>query len=156
MIQTDIPGFGKLSLKHAVFDYNGTLAVDGEILEDVKEKITALSSQFTVHVLTADTFGKAKDQLSDLPITLHILQSGNEAFQKLDYINSLGADQVATFGNGNNDRLMLEAAALGIIVIENEGCSVKSLLAANITVRSILDGMDLLLQPMRLKATLRF
>ncbi|NOZ61142.1 MAG: ATPase P [Calditrichaeota bacterium] len=156
MIETDIPGFGKISLKYAVFDYNGTLAIDGELLPGVKDKLSGLSSQIAVHILTADTFGKAAAQLADLPVTLHILQGKNEAFQKLDYINSLGADRVVTFGNGNNDRLMLAAAALGIIVMENEGCSMRSLQAANIGVRSILDGIDLLLQPMRLKATLRF
>ena len=35
MIDIDIPGFGKLELHHAVFDYNGTLAEDGMIGDDI-------------------------------------------------------------------------------------------------------------------------
>ncbi len=29
----DIPGFGKIDIKHVVFDYNGTIARDGELIK---------------------------------------------------------------------------------------------------------------------------
>jgi len=41
-------------------------------------------------------------------------------------------------------------------VLLEEGCSVEALCSADILVKSILDGLDLLLNPLRLKATLRF
>jgi len=53
------------------------------------------------------------------------------------------------------DRLMLANAALSILVLEREGCSVKALNESDILVRGIHDALDLLLNPVRLKATLR-
>jgi soluble P-type ATPase len=50
---------------------------------------------------------------------------------------------------------MLKEAALGIAVIQEEGGAIKTLLAADIVMRSILDALDLLLHPLRLTATLR-
>ncbi|NMC74942.1 MAG: hypothetical protein GYA56_11410 [Geobacteraceae bacterium] len=57
--------------------------------------------------------------------------------------------------NGNNDRLMLKAARLGIAVCEGEGCAVAALMNADIQARSIGEALGLLLNPKRLKATLR-
>ena len=39
MVVIDIPGFTKLQLKYMVLDYNGTLAVDGDMLPGVKETL---------------------------------------------------------------------------------------------------------------------
>ena len=58
-------------------------------------------------------------------------------------------------GNGNNDREMLEGAGISVAVLGKEGCSAKTLAVADILVPSIEDGLDLLLKPHRLKATLR-
>ena len=68
----------------------------------------------------------------------------------------LGAENIVALGNGNNDRRMLKAAKVGIAVSEGEGCAVDALMAANIHVTRAVDALDLLLQPQRLKATLRF
>jgi soluble P-type ATPase len=51
---------------------------------------------------------------------------------------------------------MLHAARLGIAVIEGEGAAAQAVMAAAIVVRSIADAFDLLLNPTRCKATLRF
>ncbi len=155
MIEILVSESNILSLHYAIFDYNGTLATDGILSDEVKKRISSLSQLISVQVLTADTFGRAAEQLANLPCKLHILQKGNEAQQKLDYINELGVENVVCFGNGNNDRLMLKNAALGIVVIGGEGCSGKALQAADIIVRNINEGIDLLLNPLRLKATLR-
>jgi soluble P-type ATPase len=58
-------------------------------------------------------------------------------------------------GNGANDRLMLAAALLGICVLGTEGAATPSLVASDIVVRNAADGLDLLLHPGRLAATLR-
>jgi soluble P-type ATPase len=65
-------------------------------------------------------------------------------------------EHVVAFGNGKNDRRMLKAARIGIAVSEGEGCAVDALMASDIHVRSVLDGLNLLLNPKRCKATLRF
>ncbi len=42
MIELTIPSRGNIQLKYAVFDVNGTLAVDGALIDRVAEKIAAL------------------------------------------------------------------------------------------------------------------
>ncbi|MCK5140110.1 MAG: HAD hydrolase family protein, partial [Thermodesulfovibrionia bacterium] len=76
--------------------------------------------------------------------------------QKEGYVRNLGASSVVAFGNGNNDRKMLKAAGLGIAVTEGEGCAVDALMAADIHVNSAKAGLEMLLNPKRCKATLRY
>jgi len=156
MIKITIPGFGDAELAHIVSDYNGTLAIDGFLIDGVKERLMQLANLATVHVITADTFGRAASQLADLPVQLHILSEGNEDVQKTQYVAGLGRRTVAAIGNGNNDRGMLETARVGIAVIEGEGCAARAIAAADIVVTHILSGLDLLLKSQRCKATLRY
>ena len=58
-------------------------------------------------------------------------------------------------GNGRNDRLMLKSAALGLAVVLAEGIAGETIPAADVISRSINDALDLLLNPLRLTATLR-
>jgi soluble P-type ATPase len=156
MFELDIPGFGSVRLKHLVSDFTGTLSVDGKLLPGVKTRLNKISKFLKVHILTADTFGKAKVELKGINCEMHILEGENHDIQKEKYVKKLGPESVVAFGNGNNDRRMLKIAKIGIAVSEDEGCSVDALMAANIHVRSAIDGLDLLLNPKRLKATLRF
>ena len=156
MFEIDIPGFGFVRLEHLVSDFTGTLSVDGKLLSGVKERLNKISEFLKVHILTADTFGKAKVELKGINCEMHILEGENHDIQKEKYVKKLGPESVVAFGNGNNDRRMLKIAKIGIAVSEGEGCSVDALMAANIHVRSAIDGLDLLLNPKRLKATLRF
>ncbi|MCJ8328660.1 MAG: ATPase P [Lentisphaeria bacterium] len=155
MINTDIPGHGKLELKYLVSDYNGTLACDGILLPDISPLIIELSKVLEIHVLTADTFGIAKNYLEDLPVTLTILGKDNQDQGKLDFVNKLGADSVVTMGNGRNDKLMLADSALGICLLQKEGLNVQTLQSADILCSSAVDALELLLNPKRLTATLR-
>ncbi len=156
MFELEIPRMGKLRLKHLVFDFNGTLAVDGHLKPGVRERFLELSKVFELHVITADTFGKAKKALYDLPCKLVILPAGEPHDEaKLKYVEELGPQQVAAIGNGENDILMLSEAALGIAVLLEEGVAREALLAADILVKDVLDALDLFLKPLRLKATLR-
>jgi soluble P-type ATPase len=58
-------------------------------------------------------------------------------------------------GNGRNDALMLKRAALGIAVVQTEGAATAALLAADLVTPGIIEVLDLLLHPDRLRATLR-
>lgn len=155
MIQLNIPDFGDLTLAHIVTDYNGTLALDGRMIPGVAEVITTLAPQIEVHIVTADTFGLAKAQLAGLPVTLTILPADRQAEGKLDYVRKLGADHVVAIGNGRNDRKMLEAAVLGIVVVQREGAAAASLRSADVVSGGIIDALNLLRHPKRLVATLR-
>jgi P-type E1-E2 ATPase len=155
MIHIPIPGLADLSLEHLVLDINGTLTTDGRLLPGVAERMDALREQVQVHLLTADTRGTAQALAEQLQASYARVQPGQEAEQKRAFLQSLGADQVAAIGNGNNDALMLAAARLGIAVIGDEGCAKASILAADIVTNDIKDALDLLLQPTRLLSTLR-
>jgi soluble P-type ATPase len=155
LIDIDVPGFRRLQLKQLVSDYNGTLAVDGKLLPGVAEAFAALAGRLEIHVITADTFGLARSELAGLLMELHITPVAEQAQTKLAFVNSLGAEAVVAIGNGRNDRLMLEAAALGIAVIQREGAAGEALARADVVAPSILDALDLLREPKRLIATLR-
>jgi soluble P-type ATPase len=58
-------------------------------------------------------------------------------------------------GNGRNDTLMLQQAALGIAVMQTGGAATTALLAGDVVTPGIVDALDLLIHPDRLKATLR-
>jgi soluble P-type ATPase len=155
MIDFKVPGFADLSIGHLVLDYNGTLAVDGVLINGVEKALNELAKNLQVHVITADTFGYARDELKKVKATLTILGPTAQSEAKRDYVCALGKENVESIGNGRNDRLMLEASALGIALIQTEGASSATCQAADIICLSILDALALLQQPKRLIATLR-
>jgi soluble P-type ATPase len=155
MIEVAIPGHAALRLNHLILDYNGTLACDGALIEGVRERLVALAPRLGVHVITADTFGSAQAALAGLPCLVKVLPPGGQDVAKLDYVAQLGRKTAACIGNGRNDRLLLHAAALGIAVIGPECAAAEALAAADIVAPNILAALDLLLNPLRLVATLR-
>jgi soluble P-type ATPase len=150
-----IPGYGRLRLQHLVMDYNGTLAVDGRLVDGVRKALIALSEELSLHVITADTFGKAAAELDGIPCKLGLLPADDQHIRKKDYVAALGKEQTVSIGNGRNDQLMLKISALGIAVILAEGIAAETLLASDVVCTSIIDALDLLRNPLRLTATLR-
>jgi len=151
----DIPGLGQIDIEHVVFDYNGTIARDGKLINGVKEGIAKFSSQLNFHVITADTFGFAKKQLQAVNAVLTIISNEDQDQKKLDYINTLGSKHTICVGNGVNDGLMLKAACIGIAVLGEEGLATSSLVAADLMVKNILDIFSFFKTPERLIACLR-
>ena len=155
MIEINIPGRGILQLEHIVSDVNGTLAVDGVLMDGLVQHIAALRGRITVHLLTADTHGKQAVIDQQLTLTATRLTGGNEQEQKRAYIEKLGSEKVIAIGQGANDAAMLKEAALGICVMSQEGAAVETLLSADMVVPNIFAAFDLLDQPLRITATLR-
>jgi len=155
MIAIDVPGFGPLRLEHIVLDFNGTLAIDGALLPGVGERLAALSTGLAIHVVTADTHGTAARALAGLSCALDVLPASGQAEAKRRFVESLGPERVVAIGNGRNDRLMLDAARLGIAVVQAEGAAAATLAAGDLVAPTIADALDLLLQPLRLLASLR-
>ena len=155
MIELTIPGRGSLRLQHLVTDVNGTLAVDGVLIEGLAKRIRTLRDRLEIHMLTADTHGRqaAIDETLNLKSTR--VQPGNEAGRKAEFVRNLGADMVVAIGQGANDAEMLKAAALGICVMSQEGVAVDTLMSADIIVPDIFAAFDLLDKPVRLIASLR-
>jgi len=155
MITVGVPGFRTLQLAHLVLDFNGTLALDGELLPGAREALSDLAPSIRIHVISADTFGLAGEQLAGLPVDLTITPAEGQAEAKLRLVSELGAESVVAIGNGRNDRMMLSAAALGIALIQREGGAAEALASADVVCTGILDALELLRNPKRLVATLR-
>ena len=155
MLEIDIPGYRKLQLNHIVLDYNGTIACDGAPIAGVNERLSALAHKLQVHILTADTFGKAHAYIKGLRCRLSVLTPDAQDIGKLNYVKGLGAENVVCVGNGRNDRMMLKEAALGIAVILEEGAAADTVAAADIVCTDIVSALELLQNPLRLIATLR-
>jgi len=108
-----------------------------------------------VHLITADTHGGGQEAALTLGIHFHKMTPGPGGPQKLTLVQKLGAESVVAIGNGANDALMLDAAALGIAVNGGEGAAVVAILVADIYTPNILDALNLLLHADRIRATLR-
>ncbi|MDR9755590.1 MAG: HAD family hydrolase [Thermoanaerobacterales bacterium] len=146
---------GELNLQHLVLDYNGTIAFDGSLIQGVEEKLNQLADALNIYIVTADTFGTVRQKCRNIKGKMKVLSSSNGALEKEQFVESLGTEKVVAVGNGVNDSLMLKKAALGIIVIGEEGAASLALNNADIIVKDIHDALDLLLNKTRIKATLR-
>jgi P-type E1-E2 ATPase len=155
MIELNIPGHGSIQLQHLVCDVNGTLAVDGQLLEGVKQRLTALRDRLTLHVLTANTHGKQDIIDQQLNLKAVRIQPEMEAEQKSEYVQQLGAETVVAIGQGANDAGMLQAAALGICVLSPEGMAVETMLRADLVVANIYEALEMIEKPLRIVASLR-
>ncbi len=152
----EIPGMETLTLSHLLCDYNGTLAVNGALIDGVAERLKHLAKQMAVHVVTADTYGSVVRALDGLPVEVHVLSADEPQDRgKLDLLHQLNPLHTVALGNGRNDRLMVRAAVLGIGVLDEEGACFETLAAADMVARSACEALELLLKPQRLVAGLR-
>ena len=155
MKNIEIPYYKSMTLEHLVLDYNGTIAKDGVLKDAVKKLLPKLCECYSVHVITADTFGSVKAQMNDFPVTVTVLHTDNHTAEKAAYVVGLNKTSCVAVGNGNNDSQMLNTASLGIAVMGDEGCATPTLLESDITCNSIEDALMLVLNDKRLIATLR-
>ncbi|MCK5794761.1 MAG: hypothetical protein KAH12_08635 [Anaerolineales bacterium] len=155
MIKIAIPGKGELDLKYVVFDVNGTLAVDGQLLPDVPELLDNLKEHLEIHLLTADTHGKQAEIDSILNLKADRIKTGDEARQKEAYVENLGPNNTIAIGQGANDSLMLKSAVIGICTLSAEGSALETLLGSDLVVPDIQSAIKILLNPTRLIASLR-
>jgi len=154
-VEINIPNYKKLSISNIVLDYNGTIAKDGILKKSVKKLLPLLSKNYTLHVITADTFGSVKSEVSGFDVRVKVLNSKNHTQEKADYIKSLGKKSCVAIGNGKNDALMLKNAALGVAIIGDEGCATSTLMQSDLVCKSIGDALELFVNKKRLVATLR-
>ena len=155
MLQINIPGVGNLQLFDLIVDFNGTLALDGILIEGVAERLITLSKHLTIHVVTGDSHGTAKKQLENMPCKVVIVPAENQTQAKLEYLKKLDLQGMVAIGNGFNDHQIVEIAKIGIIVIGEEGAATKSIFTADVVVHHIFNALDLLIFSTKLVATLR-
>ncbi|UTJ05529.1 HAD family hydrolase [Arcobacter roscoffensis] len=154
-MKIDIPGREVLEIKNIVFDYNGTIAIDGKLIEGVSEIINELSSSFSFYVITADTYGSVQKELENTKCDVITIGKNTQDKSKLEFIESIGAKNTLSVGNGRNDKFMLKHSVLGIAILQDEGLCTETLLNSDILVKSIFDVFAYLKDENRLIATLR-
>lgn len=151
-LRFEIPGVPTIELSDLVIDVNGTLTNRGELIDGVRPRLQQLTSQCSIHLVSADTFGTLDDLAGRLGVSATRVSDGRE---KLDFVNARGATNCGVIGNGLNDALALRAAALGVVVLGPEGASPHSLQAADLLCGSVTDALDLLADPRALAASIR-
>jgi soluble P-type ATPase len=150
-LTVEIPGHGTTTVERVILDFTGTLALDGALLPGVGERIASLARVVPVTVLTADTCGTARAALAGLPLDVEVIADGQEKARR-----ARGAGgPFAAVGNGRNDVAAFREAVLAIAVVGPEGVAGELVRVADVVVHDIRDGLDLLLHPQRLRATLR-
>jgi len=155
VIELNIPGRDLIRLQYLVCDVNGTLAVDGRLIDGVPRALTTLRDRLELHLLTADTHGKQDRIDEQLGVAAVRIPAGGEADAKAEYISNLVGNRVVAIGQGANDEAMLRAAEIGICVLSLEGAFTETLQAADIVTADILSALGLLENPARMVATLR-
>jgi soluble P-type ATPase len=155
LIKIDIPGWGNMEIENILLDLNGTIATNGKIPLDVREKINLLSEKVTIYILTADTQGTAEEEVRGMNADMIKIAEEDSKNRKFEFLKTFDFEKTVAIGNGNNDQLILKEAALGIAVLGDEGMSVSALKDADIVVKDISNALDLFLKPKRLIATLR-
>lgn len=161
-IEIQIPFFAEpLRITRIVSDYTGTLSFHGRLIPGVQDRLGKLQASVTIDVLTADSSGTAKMQLGGMPfLGVQVFQdSERHDVRKQAHAEKNNPRQIAAFGNGNNDVLLLktvkEAGGLSVAVDNGEGCSVEAMQNANIFIVGIVNALDLLIERTWCKATLR-
>ncbi len=155
MIEFTIPGRGELKLEHLVLDVNGTLALDGKLIDGVEQALAGLRDRLEIHLVTADTLGRQAEIDRQLGLQAVRLRPGGEVEQKAAFVRQLGAEKTAAIGQGANDAGMLREAAIGIAVLSREGLSADARNAADLVVPDILAALELFDKPLRIVASLR-
>jgi len=161
-IEITIPFFATpLRITRIVSDYTGTLSFHGKLIPGVEDRLGKLRGLITIDVLTADSSNTAATQLAGMPfLNLRILEGAvHHDFVKQTHAENNNPAQIAAFGNGNNDVLLLktvkDAGGLAVAVDNGEGCSVEAMQNASIFIVGIVNALDLLIERTWCKATLR-
>lgn len=153
------PPLGKIIIKKVVSDYTGTLSCGGRLTSGVEDRLRRLKAYLDIHVVSSDSFGTAHGQLAVIPLEPHILRTNEHDEEKREYVKSREPNSIEAFGNGRNDALMLktvkDAGGLAVAVDNGEGCAPEAMQNAHIFIVGITNALDLLLEPIRCKATLR-
>ena len=149
MIRIDVPGREIIEIEHVVLDYNGTIALDGQLIEGAAWRIRELCKSAHVYVLTA-----VRSQCDGLGAEVKTFPRANAAECKEEIVRALGG-KVACVGNGFNDIKMFDISDLSIAIMDGEGVCAGMIAHSDVLVRSAEEGLDLLLKTDRLRATLR-
>ncbi|NWF93589.1 MAG: ATPase P [Syntrophaceae bacterium] len=154
MITIQRTGRDPLEIEFILVDFEGTLAFDRRVHPKAKDKINLLAKRTKVYILTKGEKELMEEVLGRVRAEVYYLTEGEASQRKLELLQQLGATRTVAIGNGLDDAPLLEEAGLGICVIGKEGASAETMKKADVVVSDVVDALDLLLKPLRQKATL--
>lgn len=128
-----------------VFDLNGVLTIQGEIVPGVKERVEQLNQMGIKTVfITGNRRGTADDVSAALGMEFKV---GKTAAEKEQLFLEFDTATTAAIGNTRIDIGMLKHAAISVATIQSEGIHTGLIAHADILVPSVLDAMDLFIDP---------
>lgn len=154
-MKIESPGYKTIEIKNLIFDFNGTLAVDGLVENEVKSKLNLLANEFNIYILTADTYGNAIEACKEINAEVKTFAKSDASKHKMKIVKELGACNCACIGNGRNDIAMFEESELSVAIIGSEGAYSKIIHSSDICVTSITNAIDLFSNKERIIAGLR-
>ena len=150
-----VPGWGSIELENLALDLNGTLTESGDFIPGVVDYLERLKAKgFKVYVLSADTRGVLQQTFKLSPDIEAVVTETAE--DKKRFVESIGAETTVCVGNGNIDVEMFKVAKLSICTVQAEGATTKAMLHGDIVVAHIKHALEILLDPDKLIATLRY
>lgn len=155
MVEIDVPGQRPYRFEHLALDLNGTIALDGNMIQGVPEGLELLRNLVDIIIVTADTWGKAQKFGKGLRIKIHKVDPGDGQVQKLKLVQQLSSETTVSIGNGPNNASTLRESILGECVLVPEGTSSEAIANYDLVMSDINAVLDLLAKPQRLIATFR-
>lgn len=143
-----------IEIKTIVLDLNGTLAVNGQLVVGVAERIERLKNEmgFQLILVSGDQRGNGKSMASTLGIDF---RKANSLEEKERVILEYNCETTAAIGNARIDIGTFKQAKIAIATLQGEGIHTGILKEVDILVPSILDALDLFIDPNSFKATMK-
>lgn len=145
-------GVDEIELINVILDLNGTLSVNGFLVDGVKERLNKLKELgFNLYLFTGDQRGNAT-LLTSEGINL---QKATTSEEKEALTRKLDVEKTVAIGNARIDIGMFKPCKLRIGTLQAEGIHTEILSHIDILVPSINNALDLLINPDIFNATMR-
>jgi soluble P-type ATPase len=146
-------GVGEINLDTIILDLNGTLAVDGKLVEGVIGRINKLKELgFKLYLFTGDQRGTASQQAAELGIEIMFAKTTAE---KAECSKRCNFETTVAIGNARIDIGTFENSKIKIATLQKEGIHAAIINHVDIIIPSINDALDLLINPDSFNATMR-
>lgn len=146
-------GVGEIELDTIILDLNGTLAVNGKLVDGVKERLSKLKELgYTIYLFTGDQRGNAALLAAEIGI---VLQKATSSDEKEELSLKLNSEKTVAIGNARIDIGTFKHSKVRIATVQAEGIHVEILKHVDILTTSINDALDILINPDTFNATMR-
>jgi P-type E1-E2 ATPase len=148
-----VPEVGEIEIKTIVLDLNGTLSVNGKILDGVKERFTKLKELgISVVLFTGDQRGTAADLCKEYGIDFVRTKNGKE---KEEAMKKYDSETTAAIGNARIDIGTFKHARVSVATLQPEGIHAEIIKHVDVVVPSINDALDFFIDTDTFSATMR-